>query len=140
MKPYILNYSEVVEIKSKALLSAADTTSLTETIEQIDEDSVVADYTSKTEAKDDKARIYLQDSTVQTFTVEAWDGDEITNSLQCSTFVTKTIEPSDNDEINEMSTIVTRTIEQSDNDDMHQMSTFQTNTLESSDNDEILLN
>ncbi|MBU2970014.1 hypothetical protein KO527_11695 [Pseudoalteromonas sp. C2R02] len=140
MKPYILNYSEVIEVKSKAIHSAADTTRLTETIEQIDEGSIATDYSYKTEVKYNEEHTNLQGSTVQTFTVEPWDGDEITNNLHCSTLVTKSIEPSDNDEVNEMTTIVTRTIEQSDEDEIHQMSTLQTNTVESSDNNELLLN
>mgnify|MGYP003388815614 CR=1 FL=1 len=100
MKPYILNYSETIEIKSNIPISGTDMTSMTETVEQTDEDEIT---------------YALHCSTIVTKTIEPSDNDEIN---EMSTIVTRTIEPSDNDDIHQMSTFQTNTLESSDNDEI----------------------
>ena len=168
MKPYILNYSQTIDIKPNSHLLSVDTTRLTETIEQVDEDGDINTHTAKTEANeaddfdelllsphstfstestepndDEELRheISLQkkDGTVMTFTVEAWDEDEISLSACLnSTLETRTIETSDDDELRSLSTVVTETLEPVEDDDVFLLSTFQTNTTENAD-DEIIL-
>lgn len=183
MKPYVLNYSEIVEIKPSTYFLSGDTTRITETIEQGDESAASVDYTIMTEAtetddsdeafnlshstfrtdsiesgdedeiRDDmqvkvseknlflKENICLKegDSTILTFTTEAWDEDEINEFRHCSTVVTRTLEQADEDDISNLSTVVTKTTEAVDEDDIFFMSTLLTSSIENSDNDEIVL-
>lgn len=181
MKPYILNYSEIVDIRPSAYSLLGDATGITETIEQGDEEISSLDYTVATESTetddsseafnlshstfrtdsiepadedetlvDKKIRVLEKDSLLQnnvclregdsttlTFTVEAWDEDEINEFRHCSTIVTRTVEQADEVDISCFSTAVTKTTETVDEDEILLMSTLQTNTTENSDNDEI---
>lgn len=117
MKPYILNYSETIDIKNRSNNVTVDTTRITETIEDIDDEQISA-----------------LDVTMQTNTTEHSNTDEL---LAQSTVYTFTTEPSDEDDIlfiNQTSTVVTRTTEASD-EDISQFSTIETKTVESGDDD-----
>ena len=78
MKPYVLNYSETIELK-KIGIQIVDSTLITKTIENSDDDEIIAN------------------STEQTFVREPDDDDEF--RAYESTWVTESIEPSDDDEI-----------------------------------------
>lgn len=129
MKPYIMNYSETINLIPAALPLASDTTRITETIEQVD-DELSLNYASSTDAT------Y---STSMTFTTEPADEDDINFAYSCSTLVTKAMESIDEDEIVFSSTLVTRTTEPSDDEEIVSKSTLQTNTVENSDDDDIML-
>jgi urease accessory protein UreE len=108
MKPYILNYSETIEIKktiSRCALKTQINTKLN------------VDFTSGTRIIDSDE--IIASSTKETFTIEASDSDEF--HVYDSTYCTESIEPSDNDEIAFMSdtTLITKAIESSDNDEIY---------------------
>lgn len=102
MKPYVLNYSETRAIQHNASIQSRDSTLVTETIENSDDDEIIAH------------------STKETFCIESSDNDEFRANYFGSTWCTDSIEPTDDDEMAFISdtTLMTKSIEPSDDDEI----------------------
>lgn len=130
MKPYILSYSDTIAIKDSGLvfdeesqtnrLLSSDIAHQTFTTKGSNDDSIrITDRTTITETIEsvDEDSIVLGQSTLEACVVESSDLDM---RLSSSTVITRTVEPSDEDKIYQAygSTFITKTIEQSDDDEL----------------------
>lgn len=149
MKPYILNYSNTIEIQKNELYfdeesqinqpSNADNTTQTFTIESSDEDFVILSNGTKiteTIESSDEDYVYFSESTLVTNIVESSDADEFYLN---STMITRTVEDSDPDELCSSNLDVTKAIKNTELSDVGfhcaSYSTLITKSLEPSDDE-----